>query len=66
MALQWLTTDQHDILHPVHELAVVQGPDRGLVDLTGSKVEASEVLVVRVPTRCRHWSEAHVGGADFM
>ena len=37
--------DQNNILGTVHELASVQRPDSGLVDLAGGEVEAREVLV---------------------
>jgi len=47
MAPRWLTADQHDILGAIHELAAMQGPDSGLVDLAGGEVEAREVLVGR-------------------
>jgi len=33
-------TDQHNVLGTIHELAAMQLPYRGLVDLTGRKVEA--------------------------
>ena len=38
-------TDQDHVLGAIHELAAVQGPDVGLINLAGSKVEAYEVLV---------------------
>jgi hypothetical protein len=41
------TADQDHVLGTIHELAAVQGPDGGFVDLAGGKVEASEVLVGR-------------------
>jgi hypothetical protein len=40
-------TDQHDVLGLIHELAAVQGPDSGLVDLAGGEVEAGEILARR-------------------
>ena len=48
-------------MRPVHELATVQGPDSGLVDLTGGEVKAGEVFVGREAGRL------HVIGnrADF-
>ena len=39
--------DQHDILGTVHELAAVQGPGGGFVDLAGGEVEAGEVFIGR-------------------
>ena len=39
--------DQHDVVGVVQELAPVQLPDRGLVDLAGGEVEAGQVLVGR-------------------
>jgi len=39
--------DQHDVLCTVHELAAMQLPHSGLVDLTGREVEAGESLVSR-------------------
>lgn len=41
--------DQDHALGTLHELAGVQRPDGGLVDLAGNKVEACEVLVGREP-----------------
>ena len=41
------TADQDDTLGSVHELATVQGPDSGFIDLAGGEVEAREVLVGR-------------------
>jgi hypothetical protein len=39
--------NQYDVLGTVHELAPMKLAHRGLVDLTGRKVEAREVLVGR-------------------
>ena len=45
-ASSW-AADQHDVLRPLHKLAAMQGPKRGLVDLAGGEVEAREILVCR-------------------
>ena len=37
--------DQHDVLGAIQKLAFVQLAQRGLIDLTGGKVKAREVLV---------------------
>ena len=41
------STDQDDVLGPVHELTAVQLTHRGFVDLAGGEVEARDVLVGR-------------------
>ena len=41
------SSDQDNILGIFHELAAVQLPDGGFVDLTGLEVKAREVLVGR-------------------
>ena len=46
LARSW-PPDQHDILGAVHKLTAMEGPNGGLVDLTGGEVEAREVLVGR-------------------
>ena len=35
--------DQHDVLRAIHELAAVQCPDSGLVDLAGGEVECGDL-----------------------
>lgn len=42
-------TDEDHVLRPVHELTAMQRPDCGLIDLTGRKVKAGEILVGREP-----------------
>ncbi len=37
-------TDQNDVLGTIHELAAVQGPYNGFVDLAGGEVEAARSL----------------------
>ncbi len=59
--------DEDDILGAVHELAAVQGPDGGLVDLAGSKVEACEVVVGRGEVDQKTvWGTVFPPNADFM
>jgi hypothetical protein len=59
--------DEDDILGAVHELAAVQGPDGGLVDLAGSKVEAREVLVGWGEVDQKTvWGTVFPPNADFM
>ncbi len=48
LAGAWPADPDH-VLGAIHELAAVQGPDGGLVDLAGCKVETGQVLVGRDP-----------------
>jgi len=54
------TTDQHDVLGTVHELAAMKLAQRGLTDLTGCEVEAGEVLAGRGVVS-RRWCKFEVG-----
>jgi hypothetical protein len=58
--------DQAHVFGSLKELASMKLAEQSVTQVTGREVEGGQILVCRVPTWCRHWSKAHVGGAAFM